>query len=83
MKTFATLATVALLSLAACAKQDDTSANIVSEPATGNAEAFGNDATFASDNVILPQENATDNSVLPQDDATNTAGLTNGAGNTQ
>lgn len=83
MKTFTTLAAVALLSLAACTKQDDTAANVVSEPATGNAEAFGNDGAFASDNVILPQENATHNAAVPQDNATDAVDLANSTGNTE
>lgn len=44
-----------LLSLAACAKQED--------PVAGSVEALGNDGIFASENVILPGENVTDASL--------------------
>lgn len=61
MKTLATVMTAAtLLALAACAKPDDGAANIVIENTAGDVESVGNDTTFASDNVLLPQQNSTD-----------------------
>lgn len=82
MKTLITVAlAAALLPLSACGKKDGADANVVSEEATGNADTFGNEDTFASDNVIVPQENATDVNVL---DVAPTNGVdpANSAGNT-
>ena len=81
MKTlFSTLAAATLLSLAACAKHDDTTNTAGAEP-SGNVEELGNDSAsapdngFASENVIQPGGNATDAA------ATNAADLTNGSDN--
>lgn len=60
MKTAMTiLSATALLALGACAKHDDAGANATTEQATTNFSEFGNDSGFASENVVLPEENAT------------------------
>lgn len=76
MKTVITiLSASALLTLGACAKHDDVGANAASEQTTANVEEFGNDSSFASENVILPQENAT----VPDTADLNTADLNTGS----
>lgn len=58
MKTLAiTLGAAMLLSLAACAKQDATTGN--TDAAATNTAAYDENGTFASENVILPEDNAT------------------------
>lgn len=51
------IAATALLSLSACAKQEEPAANVA------GGEALANDGVFASENVILPGENVTDASL--------------------
>lgn len=75
MKTIASaLAIATLLSLTACAKQGDTGANLSGDEAAINAGTIGNDGAFASDNVILPEDNVTDADIA---DPINAAGNAN------
>ena len=58
MKTSTIIASTAvLLLLAACAKRDG-SADTAGAQATANFAEFGNDAGFAADNVIVPENDA-------------------------